>query len=92
MGARAVRFRVTGRVQGVGFRYFVSETATGLGLGGWVRNLADGAVEVVAEGDSAAIGRLESALRRGPRMAYVDRVESEDVASVGGPAEFRIRR
>jgi acylphosphatase len=67
------RFRavIRGRVQGVGFRACTQEVARRLGLGGWVRNLPDGAVEVEAEGDEAALHELENFLRQGPRMARV---------------------
>lgn len=66
---------IHGRVQGVGFRWFVRERAAGLGLGGWVRNRADGAVEVSAEGDPADLDRLLEALAAGPPGALVDRLE-----------------
>ena len=66
-----VRFVVTGRVQGVGFRWFVVREARGLGLRGYVRNLVDGDVEVVADGDAAAIEQLAAALARGPAAADV---------------------
>jgi acylphosphatase len=57
---------VTGRVQGVGFRYFVRQQATALELTGWVRNLHDGRVEVLAEGSRSSLENLLVALRRGP--------------------------
>ena len=66
---------VSGRVQGVGFRYSTQEVAVRLGLRGWVRNLSDGRVELEAEGDAAALDRLLEFLRAGPRMARVDGVE-----------------
>lgn len=65
------RVRVTGMVQGVGYRYFVRNTATSLGLGGMVRNKADGSVEVVAEGDRGPVNALIKELRTGPRYASV---------------------
>jgi acylphosphatase len=68
-------FLVSGVVQGVGFRYFVLREAEGLGLAGWARNLPDGRVEVVAEGDEAALGKLEQSLRRGPSLSRVSGVE-----------------
>jgi acylphosphatase len=80
-GAR--RFLVSGRVQGVGFRAFVVEAARGLGLAGWVRNLADGRVEALAEGEDAALDRLAAALARGPLLARVDRVEEQQAAPEG---------
>ena len=75
----AVRFLVRGMVQGVGFRWFVFRQAQRLGLRGWVSNLPDGAVEVLAEGTAAALAQLEQALARRPAMAHVDRVEKHDV-------------
>jgi acylphosphatase len=65
------RIKVTGVVQGVGFRYFVRNTAAGLGLGGYVRNRPDGAVEVVAEGDRQAMSAFLAELKVGPRHASV---------------------
>jgi len=72
--AIARRFLVSGRVQGVGFRWFVKETATREGVTGWVRNLYDGRVEALVEGESDAVARVEQALREGPRSAHVERV------------------
>jgi len=67
---------ITGRVQGVGFRYFVIRHAKQLGLVGWVRNRTDGAVEIVAEGDKQALQRLISKLQTGPSMAWVQYVST----------------
>ena len=67
--------RVKGLVQGVGFRWFVRERARRLGLSGWVRNLADGTVEVAASGEEQQIELLRAELRRGPRGAVVDDLE-----------------
>jgi acylphosphatase len=64
--------RVTGVVQGVGFRWFVRERARRLGLSGWVRNLPDGSVEVAASGDPHQLDLLRGELRRGPSGASVD--------------------
>jgi acylphosphatase len=64
--------RVSGIVQGVGFRWFVREKARRLGLNGWVRNLPDGSVEVVAAGDDGQLELLKEELRRGPPGAVVD--------------------
>jgi acylphosphatase len=75
----AARFLVHGRVQGVGFRWFVWKTAERLGLGGLARNLPDGSVEVVAEGPGPALEQLARALQRGPPLAQVERVERSDV-------------
>ena len=67
--------RVTGIVQGVGFRWFVRERARRLGLSGWVRNLSDGSVEVAAVGDAHQLDLLRSELRRGPDGARVDAIQ-----------------
>ena len=64
--------RVSGIVQGVGFRWFVREKARRLGLSGWVRNLPDGSVEVIAAGDDGQLQLLKEELRRGPPGAVVD--------------------
>jgi acylphosphatase len=75
----ARRFTVHGRVQGVGFRFFTRERAALEGLAGWVRNAADGSVEVEAEGEREAVDRFERALRHGPAGARVDTVDVVDV-------------
>jgi len=74
----ARRFVITGRVQGVGFRYFTQSAATREGLHGWVRNRPDGSVEALAEGDADAVERFERAVRSGPRGAHVDTVDAQD--------------
>jgi len=71
-------FTVAGRVQGVGFRWFVARHARSLGLSGYARNLDDGRVEVVATGDETALARLEAQLRTGPANAHVTGVERTD--------------
>ena len=73
--------RITGMVQGVGFRWFVRERARRLGLKGWVRNLPDGSVEVVASGDPGQLDLLKGELQRGPRGAAVDSVEKLPVGA-----------
>ncbi len=73
MSAR--RAVVRGRVQGVGFRFFAERAARELGVHGWVRNLPDGSVETLAEGDEAAVGRYIERLRQGPRLSRVDAVD-----------------
>lgn len=81
-----LHFLIRGRVQGVGFRWFVHREASELELRGWVRNTEDGDVEVVASGTPEDLDDLRSSLRRGPRGARVDRViehrleDSEDEA------------
>lgn len=69
------RYVVTGRVQGVGFRWFVEREAAHLGIKGWVRNREDGSVEVMATGTPAQQRSLRATLRQGPRAARVDMVQ-----------------
>jgi acylphosphatase len=69
---------VRGRVQGVGYRVFVEDTALRLGLEGWVRNRRDGSVEAVFAGPEAAIAAAIEASRAGPRGAQVDAVDVEE--------------
>ena len=83
----ARRFIVSGRVQGVGFRYFAQDAAHREGLHGHATNQDDGSVEVVAEGDVEALDRFEMALRRGPSKARIERVvvdETEPTSLNGG--------
>lgn len=75
MAKRSAAWRVHGRVQGVGYRYFVIRWANHLGLAGWTRNLWDGTVEVQAFGEDHSVSQLEAALKEGPSHARVDRLE-----------------
>lgn len=88
---RTVTVRVTGRVQGVGYRAWAADTARGLGLSGWVRNEADGAVVALVSGPPAAVERMLAAMRDGPAGARVG-----DLASAPSderpPDGFAIRR
>jgi len=85
----ARRFVIRGRVQGVGFRWFTKDAATREGATGWVRNLPDGAVEALVEGETEAVIRIERALRTGPRGARVEEV-SVDTQEPGGYRSFTI--
>lgn len=87
-GRRA--YRIVGRVQGVGFRWWTRRTAAELGLDGWVRNEMDGSVVVHASGAPEALARLETALRSGPGGARVDRLESIAPGGIFRQGEFRI--
>jgi acylphosphatase len=80
---RAVHYRVSGRVQGVGYRAFVADAARAERLDGWVKNLPDGSVEARVEGDAEALARFEWRLWQGPPMARVDEVATEDVMPAG---------
>ena len=86
----ARRFIVRGRVQGVGFRWFVEREAHLLGIAGWVRNNFDGSVEVLAMGSRDQLQGLRSRLRQGPRAARVDDVEESEAKPVAGLHSFRI--
>ena len=86
----ARRFIVRGRVQGVGFRWFVEREAHILGIAGWVRNNHDGSVEVLAQGTRDQLTGLHSRLREGPRAARVDAVEVSEASAVNGLNSFRI--
>jgi acylphosphatase len=87
----ARRFLIAGQVQGVGFRFFVSDRAGAEGVHGFVRNLDDGRVEALIEGDEEAVVRMERALRRGPAGARVESVSVEETTPVGRPIGFSIR-
>jgi acylphosphatase len=88
--AEARRFLVRGRVQGVGFRWFVEREAHVLGIAGWVRNNSDSSVEVFAVGTREQLSGLRMRLREGPRAARVDDVEEFDAKPVPGLTTFRI--
>ena len=75
---QARQYIVEGRVQGVGFRFFVERAAGQLGLGGYVKNLRDGRVEVYAIGAAEKLDELKRRLEVGPRSAYVQRVRQEE--------------
>ena len=86
----AKTYFVRGRVQGVGFRWFVDHEARLLGLSGWVRNNVDGSVEVLAMGTVEQHAALLSKLRQGPRAARVDEVQQAPAQPVTGLTTFRI--
>ena len=87
----ARRYLIAGRVQGVGFRFFVEHRASVEGVHGWVRNLPDGRVEVRVEGDQESVDRFEAALRRGPSGARVESVVVEGEVPTGRATGFSIR-
>src|SRR5438270_12557868 len=87
---QAKRYIVRGRVQGVGFRWFVEREAHTLGIAGWVRNNLDGSVEVLAMGTREQLAGLRSRLQQGPRAARVDNVEESESRPVEGLKSFRI--
>jgi acylphosphatase len=85
-----VYLRVSGRVQGVGFRWAAQAEADRLGVTGWVRNSEDGSVEAVAEGEEAAIDRFVDWCRRGPRGARVDDLREQRRPATSEFSCFRI--
>jgi acylphosphatase len=87
---QAKRFIVRGRVQGVGFRWFVEREAHLLGIAGWVRNNHDGNVEILAQGTRDQLAGLHSRLREGPRAARVDAVDVSEASPTAGLNSFRI--
>jgi acylphosphatase len=86
----ARRYLISGRVQGVGFRYFAQDAATRENIHGWVRNLPDGRVEAAAEGDAEALERFERALRHGPRGARVEQIDIEHTVPGGRDTGFNV--
>jgi len=92
VSGRPVRYIVRGDVQGVGFRWFVLREATRLELAGYVRNLRNGTVEVVALGTVSALATLEAALGKGPPAARVHAVDKEDISQdIKLPKPFDLR-
>lgn len=88
--SEARRYTVRGRVQGVGFRWFVEREARLLGVAGWVRNNADGSVEVLAIGTRDQLLGLRGRLQAGPRAARVDDVAEHPAEPIPGLNTFRI--
>jgi acylphosphatase len=86
----ARRFVVSGRVQGVGFRWFTREAASREGATGWVRNLPDGRVEALVEGEAEAVTRVERALRAGPPGARITDVFVDDELPTGSHRTFSV--
>jgi len=87
---QARRFLISGRVQGVGFRYFAERAAAECGVTGWARNLDDGRVEVQANGSAGQLDSFEARLRQGPRWADVRGFEAAEIAPFAA-AGFYIR-
>ncbi|MBL23075.1 MAG: acylphosphatase [Rhodospirillaceae bacterium] len=89
--SRAVRVIISGRVQGVGFRYWTEREANKLALDGWVRNLPDGTVEALFAGSDEGVATMVQRCHEGPRFASVKNVESfeADVPTVPGFTQYR---
>ena len=88
---RVKNYRVMGRVQGVGFRYFVLREAETLGVDGWVRNRADGTVEALARGSNEVLDRFEDRIQEGPRWSRVTSVAVTDESDEDVAQGFQIR-
>ncbi|MGB8013950.1 MAG: acylphosphatase [Terriglobales bacterium] len=88
---QARRFFVRGRVQGVGFRWFVEREAHILQIAGWVRNNPDGSVEVLAMGTRDQLAGLRSRLQEGPRAARVDHIEELEAELIAALNSFQVR-
>ncbi len=86
----ARRFVISGRVQGVGFRWHTREAAQREGVTGWVRNLPDGRVEALVEGEAESVDRMERALRQGPGGARVKDVLVDHDEATGAFKDFSI--
>ncbi len=91
MALISVQVIVTGRVQGVGFRYFVLQEANKLKVVGWVRNCSDGTVEALGCGTSAQLDAWADALRQGPPTSRVDRIQINPLPQNESYSQFEIR-
>lgn len=91
MAGYRCRFVVSGRVQGVGFRFYAREAARVCGVDGWVRNRGDGRVEAEAQGTRHAVEAFANMLRDGPRMGHVESLEARDIAPERHASGFEIR-
>jgi acylphosphatase len=90
-GPLRIHLRLTGHVQGVGFRAFVQQTGVGFGLTGWVRNVGDDTVEAVAEGPRERLERFAEALKTGPRAARVGEARIEWELATGEFQNFGVK-
>jgi len=88
---QSLHILVTGRVQGVGFRYFTQQTAESLGLTGWVRNLPGGEVEITAQGDEKEVKRFISRIKLGPPASLVEKIHSQKKSEATRYNHFYIR-
>jgi len=91
MGITRYHLIIKGRVQGVGYRMSAYDAAIDLGITGWVKNLHDGSVEVLAESDKATLERFVSWAKKGPEYAKVSEVSTEELTATGEFMSFNIR-
>ena len=87
---QTIQFLIRGRVQGVGFRYFVQSHARKIGIRGYVRNLEDGSVECVGRGSEEQLKALEGILQKGPPVSRVDAIRTREIETTL-PKDFEIR-
>ena len=87
---KAIQVRISGKVQGVGYRIWARGEAMRLGLTGWVRNEPDGSVSALIAGNSEAVAAMIDRLRQGPRGAVVSNVEVAELSNAEAPVDFRI--
>lgn len=92
MEVRIKHYLISGRVQGVGYRAFARKCASELGLKGWVRNLADGRVEAIVQGEMAKLSELEQKLRMGPTHGRVESLMVTDWSHAENFSDFQIRK
>ena len=90
-GKKRLHLFYTGRVQGVGFRFTAETTALSLELTGWVKNLPDGRVEVICEGEEETLVHFLEKMRSGPMKPYIRNVESVWSEATGEFQDFSIR-
>jgi acylphosphatase len=88
---RRIHVFVSGKVQGVGFRAFVQKEAVALGVQGWVKNLADGRVEAVAEGLKDKVDALLGKMKKGPAAAHVEKADVTEEATTGEFTKFEVK-
>ena len=91
MGIKQYHLIIKGRVQGVGYRFYAQQYALKLGLTGWVRNLPDGCVEIIAEGDTSLLEQLYAWVKQGPRYAEVSSVDVNQLNTTDRFSNFTIR-
>lgn len=88
---KTVRIKVYGKVQGVGFRYYTLRQANKLGVKGWVRNVQDGTVEIVAQGDPASLDKLSAAVKQGSPASKVKRIHVEEIDGMNRYSSFQVK-
>ena len=88
---KKLEITISGRVQGVGFRYFVLQNAVEFGVKGYVRNTYEGKVEVIAIAEDIIMENFIMELRKGPRMSVVDNMKIVELAAAGNYESFRIK-